>query len=98
MKPSGNSVRARWHRLGGTLALLLMHILATGSAALARSLTPAELANAARAVRVPAGNRCIWIDRGTYRKPLADFTADETLSTLSGLPDLFAELGWMADR
>ena len=42
--------------------------------------------------------RCIWIDRGTYRKPLADYTADETLPTLAGLPDLFAKLGWMTNR
>jgi 2-haloacid dehalogenase len=42
--------------------------------------------------------RCVWIDRGTYRKPLADYTADETLPTLTGLPDLFAKLGWMANR
>lgn len=41
--------------------------------------------------------RCVWIDRGTYRKPLADYTADETLP-LAGLPDLFAKLGWMANR
>ncbi len=42
--------------------------------------------------------RCVWIDRDTYRKPLADYTADETLPTLTGLPDLFAKLGWMANR
>ncbi len=40
--------------------------------------------------------RCIWIDRGTYRKPLSDYTADATLPTLTGLPDLLAELGWRA--
>lgn len=39
--------------------------------------------------------RCVWIDRGTYRKPLADYTADETMPTLAKLPALFAKLGWM---
>lgn len=39
--------------------------------------------------------RCVWIDRGTYRKPLADYTADETMPTLAKLPALFAGLGWM---
>jgi len=40
--------------------------------------------------------RCIWIDRGTDRKPLSDYTADETSSTLAGVPDLFTRLGWMS--
>lgn len=42
--------------------------------------------------------RCIWIDRGTYRKPLADYHADETFSTLSAIPDLFTRLQWMQTK
>ena len=38
--------------------------------------------------------RCVWIDRGTGRKPLVDYTADATLATLDGVPELFDSLGW----
>jgi len=41
------------------------------------------------------GFRCIWIDRGTGRKPLSDYTADATLPRLDKVPPLFAELGWL---
>lgn len=40
------------------------------------------------------GFRCIWIDRGTGRQPLADYTPDETFPTLDRVPALFRHLGW----
>jgi 2-haloacid dehalogenase len=40
------------------------------------------------------GFRCIWIDRGTGRKPLADYTPDRTFTTLDQVPAFFAEIGW----
>ena len=40
------------------------------------------------------GFRCVWIDRGTGRSPLPDYTPDATLRTLDGVPPLFAGLGW----
>ena len=45
---------------------------------------------AARAI----GFRCIWIDRGTSRKPLADYTPDRTFATLDRVPAFFGTLGW----
>lgn len=38
--------------------------------------------------------RCIWIDRGTGRKPLPDYTPDEELSAIDKLPGLFSNFGW----
>ena len=40
------------------------------------------------------GFRCVWIDRGTGRTLLPDYTPDATLTTLDGVPPLFASLGW----
>ncbi|MFM0666431.1 haloacid dehalogenase type II [Paraburkholderia sediminicola] len=40
------------------------------------------------------GFRCVWIDRGTGRKLLPDYTPDATLKTLDEVPELFATLGW----
>ncbi len=40
------------------------------------------------------GFRCIWIDRGTGRKALPDYTPDETFPTLDRVPPYFEELGW----
>ncbi|MFM0169365.1 haloacid dehalogenase type II [Paraburkholderia sediminicola] len=40
------------------------------------------------------GFRCVWIDRGTGRKLLPDYTPDATLKTLDEVPALFATLGW----
>lgn len=42
------------------------------------------------------GFRCIWIDRGTGRKLLPDYTPDRIFPTLDRVPALFAELGWSA--
>lgn len=40
------------------------------------------------------GFRCVWIDRGTGRRPLPDYTPDATLARLDELPPLFASLDW----
>jgi 2-haloacid dehalogenase len=40
------------------------------------------------------GFRCIWIDRGTGREPLPDYTPDLTFPTLDKVPAHFAEIGW----
>ena len=38
--------------------------------------------------------RCVWINRGTGRKPLPDYTPNEELPTLDKAPELFEKLGW----
>ncbi|AET93453.1 HAD family hydrolase [Burkholderia sp. YI23] len=40
------------------------------------------------------GFRCVWIDRGTGRKLLPDYTPDAILKTLDEVPPLFASVGW----
>jgi 2-haloacid dehalogenase len=40
------------------------------------------------------GFRCIWIDRGTGRRPLPDYTPDAILDKLDRVPVLFKQLGW----
>lgn len=40
------------------------------------------------------GFRCVWIDRGTGRQLLDDYTPDAILPSLDGVPDLFKSLGW----
>lgn len=40
------------------------------------------------------GFRCIWIDRGTGRRPLADYRPNWIFSTLDQVPALFASIGW----
>ncbi|MEM5340332.1 haloacid dehalogenase type II [Paraburkholderia azotifigens] len=40
------------------------------------------------------GFRCVWIDRGTGRTLLPDYTPDATLATLDKVPPLFASDGW----
>jgi 2-haloacid dehalogenase len=40
------------------------------------------------------GFRCIWIDRGTGRQPLPDYTPNEVLPTLDRVPALFREMKW----
>ena len=40
------------------------------------------------------GFRCIWIDRGTGRKPLPDYTPDAVLPTLDRVPPLLRDIGW----
>jgi 2-haloacid dehalogenase len=41
------------------------------------------------------GFRCIWIDRGTGRKPLPDYTPDAMFPSLDRVPPHFQSLGWM---
>ncbi|MEP9350758.1 haloacid dehalogenase type II [Xanthobacter sp. KR7-225] len=40
------------------------------------------------------GFRCIWIDRGTGRKPLPDYAPDAVFPTLDCVPPFFRSLGW----
>lgn len=40
------------------------------------------------------GFHCIWIDRGTKRKPLDDYQPDAVLPALDALKTLFHELSW----
>lgn len=40
------------------------------------------------------GFRCIWIDRGTGRKPPADYSPGRTFPTLDRVPDYFRSIGW----
>lgn len=40
------------------------------------------------------GFRCVWINRGTGRKPLPDYEPEAEFSTLDQVPDIFKELGW----
>ncbi|MDC6166976.1 haloacid dehalogenase type II [Paucibacter sp. XJ19-41] len=40
------------------------------------------------------GFRCVWIDRGTGRRPLPDYRPDATLTRLDEVPALFASLDW----
>jgi 2-haloacid dehalogenase len=40
------------------------------------------------------GFRCLWIDRGTGRKPPADYAPDRTFPTLDRAPAFFQSLGW----
>jgi 2-haloacid dehalogenase len=40
------------------------------------------------------GFRSIWIDRGTGRKPLADYASDETFPSLDHVPRLFSTSPW----
>ena len=40
------------------------------------------------------GFRCIWINRGTVREPLADYIPDEEYSTLDQVPAKIVKMGW----
>ena len=40
------------------------------------------------------GFRCIWIDRGTGRKPLPDYTPNEIFPTLDRVLAYFKSIGW----
>jgi 2-haloacid dehalogenase len=42
------------------------------------------------------GFRCIWIDRGTGRKPLPDYTPDQVFPKLDAVPQYFQTIGWGA--
>jgi len=40
------------------------------------------------------GFHCVWIDRGTKRKPLPDYQPDRVLPNLAEVKTLFETLGW----
>jgi 2-haloacid dehalogenase len=40
------------------------------------------------------GFRAIWIDRGSGRTPLPDYTPDATFATLDRVPAFFQSIGW----
>ena len=40
------------------------------------------------------GFRCIWIDRGTGRKPLPDYTPNQVFPMLDRVPAYFRSIGW----
>lgn len=46
------------------------------------------------AVARDLGFRCVWIDRGTRRRPLPDYTPDATLANLALVPDYIRGKGW----
>jgi len=41
------------------------------------------------------GFRCIWIDRGTGRKPPANYAPDAIFSALDQMPRYFESIGWI---
>jgi 2-haloacid dehalogenase len=41
------------------------------------------------------GFRCVWVDRGTGRKPLPDYVPDAVVQALDRVPALFRTLGWL---
>jgi 2-haloacid dehalogenase/putative hydrolase of the HAD superfamily len=41
------------------------------------------------------GFRTVWVDRGTGRKPLADYQPNEIVPTLDKVPSILAAAGWM---
>ncbi|MDB6050937.1 MAG: Haloacid dehalogenase, type [Pseudomonas sp.] len=44
------------------------------------------------------GFRCVWIDRGTRRKALPDYTPDAVLSDLAQVPEYIRSMGWTDDQ
>ncbi len=79
-KPSGDIFRHAWEALGIARAQLV-HICASPHLDLV----------AARDLDF----RAIWIDRGTGREPLRDYTPDATAPTLDKVPELLSAAGWM---
>lgn len=80
-KPSERIFRHAWKTLGVDTGDLV-HICASPHLDLA----------AAREL----GFRAIWVDRGTGRKPLADYRPNEIIPSLDKLPGVFASAGWMS--
>lgn len=79
-KPSSQIFHQAWKRLGISMEDLV-HICASPHLDLV----------AAREL----GFRSVWIDRGTGRKPLADYHPNEIVPTLDKLPAVIAAAGWM---
>jgi 2-haloacid dehalogenase/putative hydrolase of the HAD superfamily len=79
-KPSSQIFHHAWKSLGLSMEDLV-HICASPHLDLA----------AAREL----GFRTVWIDRGTGRKPLADYHPNEIVPTLDKVPAILAAAGWM---
>ncbi|MCE2563734.1 haloacid dehalogenase type II [Komagataeibacter sp. FNDCF1] len=79
-KPSAQIFRHAWKELGIGMDELV-HICASPHLDLA----------AAREL----GFRSIWVDRGTGRRPLDDYHANEVVPTLDRVPGVLAAAGWM---
>lgn len=79
-KPSPQIFRHAWKTLG-IEPQALVHICASPHLDLA----------AARELKF----RCVWVDRGTGRKPLPDYTPDATIPLLSGVITEFKRAGWL---
>jgi 2-haloalkanoic acid dehalogenase type II len=79
-KPSAQIFRHAWKELGIGINDLV-HICASPHLDLA----------AAREL----GFRTVWVDRGTGRKPLADYAANAVVPTLDKVPGVLAAAGWM---
>jgi len=79
-KPSAQTFRHAWKELGIGMNDLV-HICASPHLDLA----------AAREL----GFRTVWVDRGTGRKPLADYAANAVVPTLDKVPGVLAAAGWM---
>lgn len=41
------------------------------------------------------GFRCVWINRGSGRRPLQDYSPDLELPTLDRVPPAFRDIGWL---
>jgi 2-haloacid dehalogenase len=78
-KPSRQTFEYAHHALGVTKDEII-HICASPHLDLA----------AARDI----GFRCIWIDRGTGRTPLPDYTPDKIFQRLDRVPEFFSAIGW----
>jgi 2-haloacid dehalogenase/putative hydrolase of the HAD superfamily len=79
-KPSEQTFRHAWATLG-IQPDQLVHICASPHLDLA----------AARDL----GFRAVWVDRGTGRRPPADYRPDAVVSSLDHVPDVLAAAGWM---
>ncbi len=82
-KPS-RTIFAHAHRVLGVAVAEVVHICAS----------PLLDLTAARDL----GFRCVWINRGTGRAPLPDYTPEAALPTLAELPRVFQAAGWMEER
>jgi len=79
-KPAKQTFQHAWRELGVEKGQLV-HICASPHLDLA----------AARDL----GFRTLWVDRGTGRKPLADYVPNETVAGLDEIPNVFSAAGWV---
>ena len=67
----------------------------------ALGVTPAEIVHICasphldHAAARDVGFRCVWVDRGSGRAPLPDYSPDAVVHTLDEVIPLFSRLGWM---